>query len=62
MATGLYRIRGFVRLEGVDKDEQLSLGRLLTGMVFVPPVPLHSVYASVQIVASLEICSLYWVA
>jgi thiol:disulfide interchange protein len=32
--AGLYLL-GFVRLEGVEKDEPVSLGRLLTGMAFV---------------------------
>ncbi|MCU1262103.1 MAG: Redoxin domain protein, partial [Bryobacterales bacterium] len=32
--AGFYLL-GFVRLEGVGKDEPLSLGRLLTGMAFV---------------------------
>ncbi len=32
--AGLYLL-GFVRMEGVDKDEPLTLGRLLTGMGFV---------------------------
>ncbi len=32
--AGLYLL-GFVRLEGIGKDDSLSLGRLLTGMAFV---------------------------
>jgi thiol:disulfide interchange protein len=32
--AGLYLL-GFLRLEGIAKDEQMGLGRLLTGMVFL---------------------------